>query len=246
MVWVFGGSKDAQFGTCAEYFSTILENVVDLPNETSISVASCLGVPVATAYYSVFSDNNPSGQTFFITGGAGSVSHYAIQFAKLSGAKVITTVSSDIKEDICKSIGADLILNYKQLTEDEIVKQIIDYTNGNLIDRCIEVDFGFNVNLIPKILKPNATLATYSCSSNPTPVFPYYMYAPKGINIKIVQAFLHKDSFLNKCGDFVNNLLKKKSLSHPDINTYDINDTFKAHEAQENPKIIKKSNIIFK
>ena len=246
MVWVFGGSKDAQFGTCAEYFSTILENVVELPKETSVSVASCLGVPVATAYYAVFSDNNPADQIFFITGGAGSVSHYAIQFAKLSGAKVITTVSSDIKKEICKTIGADLILNYKQLTEDEIVKQIIDFTKGNLVDRCIEVDFGFNVNLIPKILKPNATLATYSSSSNPTPIFPYYMYAPKGINIKIVQAFLQINSFLKECANFVNELLKNKALQHPEITSFDFNEAYKAHEAQENPKIINKSNIKIK
>ncbi len=246
MVWVFGGSKDAQFGTCAEYFPTNLENVVELPKETTASVASCLGVPVATAYYSVFSDNNPENQIFFITGGAGSVSHYAIQFAKLSGAKVITTVSSDIKKEICKNIGADLILNYRQLTEDEIVKQIIEFTKGNLVDRCIEVDFGFNVNLIPKILRPNATLATYSCSSNPNPVFPYYMYAPKGINIKIVQAFLHRNSFLSKCSDFVTDLLKKDNLIHPEINSFSFDETFKAHEAQEDTKIIAKSNIKIK
>ena len=36
----------------------------------------------------------------------------------------------------------------------------------------------------------NATLATYSCSSNPNPVFPYYMYAPKGINIKIGRKYI--------------------------------------------------------
>ena len=51
---------------------------------TSTLVASCLGVPVATAYYAVFSNNNPAGQIFFISGGAGAVSHYAIQFAKFS------------------------------------------------------------------------------------------------------------------------------------------------------------------
>ena len=55
-VWVCGGSKDKQFGTCAEFFQTDLESVVDLPDEISSSVASCLGVPVATAFYSVFSD----------------------------------------------------------------------------------------------------------------------------------------------------------------------------------------------
>ena len=69
------------------------------------------------------------------------------------------------------------------------------------------------------------------------------MYAPKGINIKIVQAFLQKNSYSKKCSDFVNKLLKQKILIHPGINSFDFSDTFKAHEAQENVAIIKKSTI---
>ena len=200
-------------------------------------------MPVATAYYCIFSDKKPTEQTFFISGGAGAVAQYAIQFAKLSGAKVITTVSNDTKKEICKNIGADLILNYKQLNEDEILNEVIEYTKGNLIDRCVEVDFGFNVNLIPKILKSNGVLASYSCSSNPTPNFPYYLYAPKGINIKIVQAFLHNGNFLIECGKYVNSLLINKNLIHPNIKTFLFKDTYKAHEAQEDGLMIGKLNI---
>jgi|TARA_B100000315_G_scaffold246811_1_gene274633 NADPH2:quinone reductase len=241
--WVCGGSKDIQFGTCAEYFLTISNNIFELSGNTSLLIASCLGVPVATAYYSVFSDNNPLNQTFFISGGAGAVSQYAIQFAKLSGAKVITTVSTKEKKEICENIGADLILNYKELTQKEIFKQVKDFTNSNFVDRCVEVDFNYNVNLIPQILKANGTLATYSCSSNPYPIFPYYQYAPKGINIKIVQAYLQEQSILKKCGNFVNDLLINNRLIHPKITTYNIEDTFKAHESQENSQLIGKNSI---
>ena len=69
------------------------------------------------------------------------------------------------------------------------------------------------------------------------------MYAPKGINIKVVQAFLQINSFLKECASFVNELLKKEKLLHPEIISFDFDEAYKAHETQENPKIIQKSNI---
>ena len=245
-VWICGGSKDIQFGTCAEFFVANINHVFDIPEKTSFSIASCLGVPVATAYFSVFSENKPIDKTVFISGGAGAVSQYAIQFAKFSGAKVITTVSNEKKRKICEAIGADVILNYKELNDKEIENQIFEFTNGNFIDRCIEVDFSHNINLIPKILKNNGTLSSYSCSSNPNPNFPYYLYAPKGIKIKIVQAYLQEPSFLKECGLFVNDLLKKEILKHPSIMTYDFQESHKAHIYQEDPLTIGKSNIKIK
>ena len=56
--WICGGSKDIQFGTCAEYFVSTLDHLVELPFGIDESVASCLGVPVATAYYSIFSSRH--------------------------------------------------------------------------------------------------------------------------------------------------------------------------------------------
>ena len=59
-------------------------------------------MPVATAYFSVFSEFKKNEKYVFVSGGAGAVSNYAIQFAKLQGLKVITTVSSNIKKIFVK------------------------------------------------------------------------------------------------------------------------------------------------
>ncbi len=55
-----------------------------------------------------------------VTGGAGAVGHYAVQFAKWGGARVIATVSSDAKAEQARLAGADLVVNYR--TEDVVAK----------------------------------------------------------------------------------------------------------------------------
>ena len=244
--WICGGSKDNFLGTCAEYFSTSKDNLVPMPKNISLLESSCLGVPVATAYFSVFSELQKLEKFIFISGGAGAVSNYAIQFAKLQGLKVITTVSSNHKKEICKSIGADLILNYKKLTQKEIIQSIHEYTKGKMVDRCIEVDFGYNISLLPKILKNNGVVCSYSSSTFLKPSFPYYLYAPKGINIKIVQAFLHDKVFLKKIGFFTNSLMNRNKLKHPFIKSFNFNKSYCAHDYIENPKKIGKSTVFIK
>ena len=52
-----------------------------------------------TAWCALFADGPVKDKTVLVTGGAGAVGHYAVQFAKWGGAKVIATVSSDAKAD---------------------------------------------------------------------------------------------------------------------------------------------------
>ena len=83
-----------------------------------------------------------------MTGGAGAVGHYAIQFAKLGGAKrVIATVSSDAKGAIAIEAGADAFVNYK--TED-VAERCLALTDGRGIDRIIEVDLAANIQSISR------------------------------------------------------------------------------------------------
>ena len=73
----------------------------------------------------VFADGDVKAQTILVTGGAGAVGNYAIQWGKYGGATVITTVSTPEKAKIAEAAGADYIINYK--TED-VVKRIQEIT----------------------------------------------------------------------------------------------------------------------
>jgi NADPH2:quinone reductase len=65
----------------------------------------------------------------------------------------------------------------------------MELTGGAGVDRVVEVDFAANCAVDAAILKPNGWVASYSSSSDPTPVLPYYAFQSKGLNLRFVQGF---------------------------------------------------------
>ena len=114
------------------------EQAVSLPDGTSFEAAACLGIPASTAYYGMLCNGSVENQTVLVTGGAGAVGYYGIQLAKWSGASVISTVSGDEKAAVANDAGADLVINYR---DEDVVAAIEDFTNGEGVDRILEVEF---------------------------------------------------------------------------------------------------------
>jgi NADPH2:quinone reductase len=169
-VWVYEATLENGSGTAAESVVVPSENAIVLPETITFAEGACLGVPAMTAHYCVLKDGTVTGQTVFVSGGAGAVGNYAIQFAKWSNAAVITTVSSDEKAEIAKSVGADYVINYKTENVAQRVKEI----TGKGVDRIIEVDFGTNLETNLKIIKRNGIIATYASDAQPMPSVPTY------------------------------------------------------------------------
>jgi NADPH:quinone reductase len=94
-VWLYESQIGRPFGTAAEYTVQPAAHAGPLPPSTSFAEGASLGVPAMTAHRCVFTDGPVAGKTVLVTGGAGAVGHYAIQLAKLPGAQVIATVSSE-------------------------------------------------------------------------------------------------------------------------------------------------------
>ena len=99
--------------------------------------ASTLTTAALTAWRAlVCEDQLKPGDTVLIQG-SGGVSIFALQFAKMAGATVIATSSSDDKLEKLKALGADHLINYKQTANwDEIAREI---TNGRGVDHVVEV-----------------------------------------------------------------------------------------------------------
>jgi NADPH:quinone reductase len=64
-----------------------------------------------TAWCSLFGEGPIAGQTVLVTGGAGAVGHYAVQFAKWGRAKVVATACSALKAEQAHLPGADFVVN---------------------------------------------------------------------------------------------------------------------------------------
>jgi NADPH:quinone reductase-like Zn-dependent oxidoreductase len=78
-----------------------------------------------------------SGQSVLIHGGSGGVGHFAIQFAKARGARVVTTVST-ANVQFARGLGADLVIDYKtQRFEDQAqdLDMVFDLIDGDTRER---------------------------------------------------------------------------------------------------------------
>ncbi|MGR8933026.1 MAG: zinc-dependent alcohol dehydrogenase family protein [Gammaproteobacteria bacterium] len=114
-VWFCNGGLGKEQGNYAEY--TVIDQrwTARKPRTLSFVEAAAGPLVLITAWGALFSRGGlQAGQTVLIHAGAGGVGHVAIQLAKLHGARVITTVSSDQKAEFVKSLGADEAVLYAQ------------------------------------------------------------------------------------------------------------------------------------
>ena len=113
---VSDGKKTPWFrGAMAEYCVAHTSNVVTKPENISFEEAASIPLVGMTALQVLKESGLKEGDSIFISGGAGGVGTMAIQLAKhvFKAGRVVTTASKGEKADLCKSLGADEVLDYK-------------------------------------------------------------------------------------------------------------------------------------
>jgi NADPH2:quinone reductase len=122
-VW---GSNQGLFGrqgTFAEYASVDEKWLYPTPNAESDSQAAAGALVGITAYLGLFRFARlQTGDLVFVNGGSGGVGSSVIQQAKAAGAHVMTTVGNPEKALYCKSLGADIVLDYRSATLDDEIR----------------------------------------------------------------------------------------------------------------------------
>ena len=157
-VWIWNGQWKRAFGTAAEFIALPAAQAVKLPAKVSFEAGACLGIPAMTAVHAVMLANASKETTLLVAGGAGSVSQYVIQFAKIKGAKVITTVSSPEKAKAAREAGADHAIDYKR---ENVGERVMEITGKRGVDAVIEMDLAANAKLIPAVLRPKGSVIVY-------------------------------------------------------------------------------------
>ena len=188
-----------------------------------------------TAHYAVFSDAPIAGKTVLAQGGGGVVAHLAIQFASYYGARVIATAGSDARANHARAAGAIEVFDRH---DPNMTSAIMDWTNGEGVDRIIELEFGGNLQSDATLLRAGGVIAAYSSSQIPEPVFPYYQIASKGGVIRIIQSFGFSDEIRREVIASVNKLAAKQKLNVSIGKAYPLEEIANAHVDVENEKII--------
>ena len=102
--------------------------VMPVPGGVDLVTAGALPEVACTVWSNVFMIAGlQQGETLLVHGGAGGIGTFAIQLAHALGARVLTTAGSQEKLDVCRSLGADVTINYK---EQDFVAEVKATTDG--------------------------------------------------------------------------------------------------------------------
>lgn len=124
-------------GVLREYAVFNQEAIVSIPEHLSFEEASTLPCAAVTAWHALAESGHLTSGETVLTLGTGGVSIFALQFAKLFGARIIATSSSEEKIEKLKLLGADACINYREAEEWD--KSVLELTDGLGVDHVIEV-----------------------------------------------------------------------------------------------------------
>ena len=124
-------------GALKEYALVTQNEVVILPPHLSFEEGASLPCAAVTAWAALSAYRSTRPGDVVLTLGTGGVSLFAIQFAKLFGARVIATSSSTEKLERLKALGADDVIDYNKTPDWHL--SVLEMTGGIGVDAIVEV-----------------------------------------------------------------------------------------------------------
>lgn len=169
---VYSRPSDFRIGTFAEFIAIDEKDIAHKPKNLSMEEAASIPLVALTVWQALVEKAKlKKGQKVFIQAGSGGVGTIAIQLAKHFGATVATTASEKSFE-LLKSLGADVLIDYKKQDFESVLKEY-DVVLNSQDKKTLEKSL--------RIVKPNGKVI--SISGPPTPEFAKAIKAPWFVKI---------------------------------------------------------------
>ena len=164
-------------GSYSEYVAAPADKLIPLPDAVDFDAGAALPLQGMTAHYLLHSlHETKPGETVLIHAAAGGVGRLAVQMAKLAGARVIGTVSTEEKAQLAREAGADHVILY---TQQDFVEEAKRLTEGRGVDVVLD---GVGKSTFPKSLeatRPRGRTVIFGSSSGPAdPIAPNSLQNP--------------------------------------------------------------------
>lgn len=161
-------------GVLREFAIFHQDSLVAAPAHLSFVEAATLPCAALTAWHALMVSGDLKPDDIVLTLGTGGVSIFALQFARMLGAKVITTSSSDEKLERARTLGADHLINYRSREDWE--NKVLEITGGRGVDHVVEVGGTGTLTRSIKSVRNGGHVALIgaldmSGEFNPVPVF---------------------------------------------------------------------------
>jgi NADPH:quinone reductase len=205
---------------------------VALPDNVADEAGACLGIPALTALHAVRMPGSDgagvAGQRVLVAGGAGAVGHYAVQFARLLGAaQVIATTSTAEKAALARAAGADVTIDYRQA---DAAAQLREATQGQGVDRIIELDIAANAALDVDALRPGGDLVVYGSGATPFEL-PFFPLIAKNLNLRFFIVYHLAPADRQRCEAALTGWLQRGALQHNIAQRLPLAQIAEAHDA---------------
>ncbi|MGH1464482.1 MAG: NAD(P)H-quinone oxidoreductase [Cognatishimia sp.] len=129
-------------GGYAEYVLTPAAHCLPVPKGMGMRETACLSETYFTVWSNVFERGAlQAGERFLVHGGSSGIGTTAIQLASVFGARVFATAGSDEKCQLCRDLGAEVAVNYRESDFVEVLKTegganlILDMVGGSYLPR---------------------------------------------------------------------------------------------------------------
>ncbi len=232
-VWIYQAQFARRFGTAADYVAIDSVRAPRLSDKADFDIGACLGIPAMTAHRCVFADGDVAGQTILVTGGAGRVGHYAVQWASQAGAKVIATASNERDAEACTDAGAILVVNHR---EADFAAAVLSANSDQPVDRIIDVEFGANLKHSLDMIRIGGTIATYSSSVMPQPELPFFQMMYKDLTVRFVIVYAMPESAKQHAITDIKHALDNDLLAHRVAQVLPLEEIAKGNELVEQGK----------
>ena len=153
-------------GGLAEYVTCPAGQALAIPDTYSFDLAACLPVAWGTAWRMVVTHARPRpAEAVLVLGAGGGVGLAAVQIAKLMGARVIATASTDDKLARITEYGADMVINYAKDTQWDVTVRALTDKRG--VDVIIETVGAATWEKSIRALGKGGRLVTSGATSGP-------------------------------------------------------------------------------
>lgn len=231
-VWIWNGQWQRSFGTAAEQIVLPARQAVRLPDNIGFPEGATLGIPALTAFHAVALAGAGDDTAVLVSGGAGSVSQYAIQFAKSRRATVITTTSSPEKAAAAREAGSDHCIDYRS---EDVGARVAEITGGRGVDAIIEMNLSANAGLIPTTLRPKGSVIVYGTDAEAT--IPAFACLVNSVTLRFFLIYQLDAEQRDRAIAGVTEALKQGWLVSRIGPTFPLAETAAAHEAVEHGTI---------
>lgn len=229
-VWLHRAAWQRPLGTAAEYTVVPAARALPLPDGCELRTGASLGVPAMTAHQAVFGSGPVAGRTVLVTGGAGAVGFYAIQLARWAGARVLATASGGPKSEAALRAGAEAVIDYRR---EDVVQRVLALTGGAGVEHAVEVDFGANLPVLQRVLRPHGSIATYSSVGQPNPALPFYALLARNLRLQFIAVYDQPQAMQDRAAADIARWLSAGGMQLPPFHEYTLDDVACAHEAVE-------------